>query len=85
MTDEKYTRMQHDNAMGRVEFDCGKAVWQWAQGQNDSTSILIESLDKPELALERNQKAPIPRQLRTRFEADGRGVRAASALDPSCR
>jgi len=73
MTDKKYTSIKHENAAGRVEFDGGKAVWQWAQSQNDSTSILIKSLDNPQLALERTQKTPIPHKPSTKVEAKGRG------------
>lgn len=61
MAEKKYTSIQHENAAGRVEFKGGKAVWQWAQDQNDSTSILIKSLDNPELELEKTQKAPVAR------------------------
>ena len=60
MSDKKYSSIQHDNAAGHVEFDGGKAVWQWDKNQNDSTSILIKSLDNPELALEQTQKTPMP-------------------------
>lgn len=61
MSDKKYTSIKHDNAAGRVEFKGGKAVWQWAQEQNDSTSILLKSLDNPELELEKTRRTPISR------------------------
>jgi hypothetical protein len=59
MSDKKYTSIRREDAVGRVEFKGGKAVWEWSQDANDSTSILIKSLDNPELALEKTQRAPI--------------------------
>lgn len=59
MSDKKYSSIKHENAAGRVEFDGGKAVWQWDQDANDSTSILIKSLDNPEIELEATQRTPI--------------------------
>jgi len=59
MSDKKYSSIKHENAAGRVEFDGGKAVWQWDQDPNDSTSILIKSLDNPELELEVTRRTPI--------------------------
>jgi hypothetical protein len=61
MSDKKYTSIQHENAAGRVEFKGGKAVWEWSQDSSGSTSILLKSLDNPELALEKTQKTPIPK------------------------
>jgi hypothetical protein len=61
MSDKKYTSIKHQNAAGRVDFNGGKAVWHWTQDQNDSTSILIKSLDNPELELEKTQKTAIAR------------------------
>ena len=60
MSEKKYTSIKHDNAAGRVEFQGGKAVWHWAENSNDSTSILIKSLENPELELEATQRTPIP-------------------------
>jgi hypothetical protein len=59
MSDKKYASIHRNDAAGRVEFKGGKAVWQWSQGANDSTSILIRSLDNPELELEKTQRTPI--------------------------
>jgi len=58
MSDKKYTSIHRENAAGRIEFSGGKAVWQWSQASNDSTSILIKSLDNPELELEKTQRTP---------------------------
>lgn len=62
-TDKKYTSIKRDEAAGRVEFKGGKAVWEWAQHENDSTSILLKSLENPELELEKTQNTPLPRKL----------------------
>lgn len=59
MSDKKYSSIKHENAAGRVEFNGGKAVWQWDQDANDSTSILIKSLDNPDLELEVTRRTPI--------------------------
>jgi len=59
MSDKKYTSIHREDAAGRIEFSGGKAVWQWSQASNDSTSILIKSLDNPELELEKTQRTPI--------------------------
>ena len=59
MSDKKYTSIHREDAAGRIEFKGGKTVWQWSQDSNDSTSILIKSLDNPELALEKTQRTPI--------------------------
>lgn len=59
MSDRKYTSIHRKDAAGRIEFKGGKAVWQWSQDANDSTSILIKSLDNPEIELEKTQRAPI--------------------------
>ena len=59
MSDKKYSSIKEENAAGRVEFSGGKAVWQWDQDANDSTSILIKSLDNPELELEVTRRTPI--------------------------
>ena len=59
MSDKKYTSIQRENAAGRVDFKGGKAVWEWSQDQNDSTSILIKMLDNPELELEVTQRTPV--------------------------
>lgn len=59
MSDKKYTSIHREDAAGRIEFSGGKAVWQWSQATNDSTSILIKSLDNPELELEKTQRTPI--------------------------
>jgi len=59
MSDKKYTNIKHDDAAGSVEFSDGKAVWQWNQDANDSTSVLIKSLDNPDLALEATRRTPI--------------------------
>jgi len=77
MSDKKYTSIQHDNAAGRVEFKGGKAVWEWARPENDSTSILIKSLDNPELELEKTQRTPAPREIRAEVEKPQRPDRAA--------
>jgi len=62
-TDKKYTSIKRDEAAGRVEFKGGKAVWEWAEHENDSTSILLKSLENPELELEKTQNTPLPRKL----------------------
>lgn len=62
MSDKKYTSIKHDKAAGRVEFKGGKAVWQWSKDQNESTSILLKSLENPDLELEKTQRTPIARQ-----------------------
>ena len=59
MSDKKYTKIKHEDAAGSVEFSGGKAVWQWSQDANDSTSVLIKSLDNPDLALEATRRTPI--------------------------
>ena len=59
MSDKKYTSIHREDAAGRIEFSSGKAVWQWSQASNDSTSILLKSLDNPELELEKTQRTPI--------------------------
>ena len=59
MSDKKYSSIKHENAAGRVEFSGGKAVWQWDQDANDSTSILIKSLDNPDLELEVTRRTPV--------------------------
>ncbi|NIW23684.1 MAG: hypothetical protein GWN29_03515 [Gammaproteobacteria bacterium] len=61
MSDKKYSSIKHETAAGRVEFKSGKAVWQWDQDANDSTSILIKSLDNPDLQLEVTRRTPIAR------------------------
>ncbi len=80
MSDKKFSSIQHENAAGRVEFNGGKAVWQWAQDANDSTSILIKSLDNPDLQLEVTQRTPIARPQRDSAGAGG-SKRRASCLD----
>ena len=59
MSDRKYTSIHRKDAAGRIEFKGGKAVWQWLQDANDSTSILIESPDNPEIEREKTQRTPI--------------------------
>lgn len=59
MSDKKYSSIKHENAAGRVEFSGGKAIWQWDQDANDSTSILIKSLDNSDLELEATRRTPI--------------------------
>ena len=59
MSDKKYTSIHREDAAGRIEFKGGKAVWEWSQDANDSTSILIKSLDNPELELEKTQRTPL--------------------------
>ena len=59
MSDKKYTSVHREDAAGRIEFKSGKAVWQWSQDANDSTSILIKSLDNPEIELEKTQRTPV--------------------------
>lgn len=71
MSDKKYSSIKHENAAGRVEFNGGKAVWHWDQDANDSTSILIKSLDNPELQLEATQRTPIAGPQRQSRGADG--------------
>lgn len=61
MSEKKYTSVNHENAAGRVDFKSGKAVWEWDQETNDSTSILIKSLDNPDLELEITRRTPIAR------------------------
>ncbi|HSG64650.1 MAG TPA: hypothetical protein VLD39_06605 [Gammaproteobacteria bacterium] len=61
--DKKYTSIEHDEAAGRVEFKGGKAVWQWADHEGDSTSILLKSLENPDLELEKTHNTPLPRKL----------------------
>ena len=70
MSDKKYSSIKHESAAGRVEFNGGKAVWQWAQDANDSTSILIKSLDNPDLELEVTQRTPIAGPQRRSAGAD---------------
>ena len=70
MSDKKYSSIKHENAAGRVDFDGGKAVWQWDQDANDSTSILIKSLDNPELQLEATRRTPIAGPQRKSAGAD---------------
>ena len=59
MSDKKYTSIHREDAAGRIDFKGGKAVWEWSQEANDSTSILIKSLDNPELELEKTQRTPL--------------------------
>lgn len=59
MSDKKFTSVHREDAAGRIEFKGGKAIWQWSQDANDSTSILIKSLDNPEIELEKTQRTPI--------------------------
>ena len=80
MSDKKYSSIKHENAAGRVEFDGGKAVWQWDQDANDSTSILIKSLDNPDLQLEVTRRTPIARPQRDSVGAGG-SRRRAPALE----
>ena len=70
MSDKKYSGIKHENAAGRVEFNGGKAVWQWDQDANDSTSILIKSLDNPDLQLEVTRRTPIAGPQRKSAGAD---------------
>ena len=70
MSDKEYSSIKHENAAGRVEFDGGKAVWQWDQDANDSTSILIKSVDNPDLELEVTQRTPIAAGRRRSAGAD---------------
>ncbi|NNC65536.1 MAG: hypothetical protein HKN84_12180 [Gammaproteobacteria bacterium] len=49
MSDKKYSSIKHENAAGRVEFKGGKAVWEWDRDADDSTSLLIKSLDNADL------------------------------------
>jgi hypothetical protein len=74
-TDKKYTSIKRDEAAGRVEFRGGKAVWEWADRENDSTSILLKSLENPELELEKTQNTPLPRKLdpKAAAEAEAKG------------
>lgn len=85
MSDKKYTSIKHENAAGRVDFDGGKAVWQWAQDGNDSTSILLKSLENPDLALEKTQKTPALKKPGDKSEAKGKAAqrpkRATQASD----
>lgn len=69
MSDKKYTSIHRDDAAGRIDFQGGKAVWQWSQDANDSTSILIKSLDNPELELEKTQRTQIARDASKRAPA----------------
>jgi len=69
MAEKKYTSINDANAAGRVEFTGGKAVWQWAQDLNDSTSILVKCLDNPELELEKTQQAPIVQVRKARSDS----------------
>jgi hypothetical protein len=62
MSEKKYTSIKHDAAAGRVEFQSGKAIWQWSGEQGESTSILLKRLDNPELELERTRKMAIARK-----------------------
>lgn len=42
---------------GRIAVDSrGRNVWQWNDDQLDSTTIMLQSLDNPELALEPTRK-----------------------------
>ena len=61
MSDKKYTSINRDKAAGRVEFQGGKSVWHWSQDQNESTSILLKSLENPDLELEKTQRTPVAR------------------------
>ena len=70
MSDKKYSSIKHENAAGRVEFKGGKAVWEWDQDANDSTSILIKSLDNADLQLEVTQRTPIMGPQRKSTDAD---------------
>ena len=80
MAEKKYTSINHADAAGRVEFTDGKAVWQWAQDSNDSTSILVKYLDNPELELEKTQRAPIV-QVRRARSASPPADRSPAPLD----
>lgn len=80
MSDRKYSSIKHENAAGRVEFNGGKAVWQWDQDANDSTSILIKSLDNPDLELEVTRRTPLAGPQRKPAGAD-RPKRGASRQD----
>jgi hypothetical protein len=71
-TDKKYTSIKRDEAAGRVEFKGGKAVWEWADRENDSTSILLKSLENPELELEKTQNTPLPRKLDPKAAAEAK-------------
>jgi hypothetical protein len=62
MSDKKYTSINREKAAGRVEFRSGKAVWQWAGEQGESTSILLKRLENPELELERTRRMAIARK-----------------------
>lgn len=75
MSDKKYTTIKHDKAAGRVEFQGGKAIWHWAEDSNDSTSVLIKSLENPELELEVTQRTPIMGS-KAKGAAAGAGQRA---------
>jgi hypothetical protein len=58
MSNEKDTGVHRAVAAGRIEFKGRKAVWQWSQDANHSTSILVKSLDNLEIELEKTQRTP---------------------------
>ncbi|HEX9876894.1 MAG TPA: hypothetical protein VGC50_09605 [Gammaproteobacteria bacterium] len=62
MSDKKYTSINREKAAGRVEFRSGKAVWQWAGEQGESTSILLKRLENPELELERTRRMAVAKK-----------------------
>ena len=63
MSDKKYTSINRDKSAGRVEFQDGKTVWHWSQEeQNESTSMLLKSLENPDLELEKTQRTPVARR-----------------------
>ena len=77
--DDKYTSINRDKAAGRVEFKGGKAVWEWADHENDSTSILLKSLENPDLELEKTQNTPLPRKLDPKAAAKAQAQAEAKA------
>ena len=83
MSDKKYSSIKHENAAGRVEFSGGKTVWQWDQDANDSTSILIKSLDNPELELEVTRRTPITPSQQKAAGKDTNERRASRHADES--
>ena len=83
MSDKKYSSIKHENSAGRVDFKSGKAVWQWDQDANDSTSILIKSLDNPEIELEATRKTPIAARPSKSAGADRPKRRASREDDES--
>ena len=59
------------HSVGRVTIDSrGRNVWQWNDDQLDSTTIMLQRLDNPELALEPTRRA-------RRLEVEKQGGEAA--------